>query len=249
VVIHLPSDWVVWGEHEFHRPCFHFRRRLNFSAAGVFLLMMKRETKLRAGVLLAAAGLTSSLVWFAVDSSSSDTNGERVRSGRESTVRREPGQLQETSFPRENNLERDGPLQANDGTRVSGAVENETTEALPGVRLADDFPLPAAIVSNYRNGNRERSSPQLSRAEEDIAARFYSEVALQVAGTNGTSAVEPVEEAEGPTIIISPGADSARTLQRANERYRALFGNEAYNQASMESTKDARLSMPLEMVR
>jgi hypothetical protein len=89
----------------------------------------------------------------------------------------------------------------------------------------------------------------MSRAEEDIAAQFYSEVARQAAEANGASAVEQVEEAEGPTIIISPGADSARTLQRANERYRALFGNEAYNQASMESTKDARLSMPLEMVR
>ena len=85
------------------------------------------------------------------------------------------------------------------------------------------------------------------RAEEDIAAQFYLEVARQAAGANGTSAVERVEEAEGPTVIVSPDADSAPALLRANERFRALFGNEAYNRSSMESTKDARLSMPLEM--
>jgi hypothetical protein len=223
-----------------------FAPATEISVAGVFLLM-KRQTKARAGVLLVAAVLILSLVWFVVDSSPNETNGDRVRSERESAVRHGPGQLQETSFLRENNPYRPESFQANGGMRGSGAGENETTGTLPAVRLADDFPLPAAIVSNYRNENRERSSPHMSRAEEDIAAQFYSEVARQAAGVNDASAVERVEEAEGPTVIVRPNADSARTLQRANERFRALFGNEAYNQVSMESTKEARLSMPLDV--
>jgi len=89
----------------------------------------------------------------------------------------------------------------------------------------------------------------MSQAEEAIAAQFYTDVARQAVKANGDFAVEQVEEAEGPTVIVSPHPDNAPALQRANERYRALFGNEAYNQVSMESTKDARLSMPLEMVK
>ena len=208
---------------------------------------MKRQTRAGAGVVLLAAGMTSSLVWFVMDSTSSEASDGRMRSGRESAASRRPGQVQGRSFSTENNPARSESFQANDGARVGGAGGNEMTGELPAVRLADEFPLPAAIVSNYRNGNRERSSPQMNRVEEDIAAQFYSEVAHQVAGENGASAVEQVEEAEGPTMIVSPNADNARALQRANERYRALFGNEAYNRASMESTKDARLSMHLEV--
>jgi len=230
------------GRKEFPQAMLPLRRRLNISAVGVFLFM-KRPTKAWAGtLLLVATGMTSGLVWLATDSSSPETKSDRVRSDRESAWNRGSERVREMSFPVGNAPCRDELLQPEDEERRDEAGKRGATGTLPAVRLANDFPLPAAAFSSFRNENPEHSSPEMRRAEEDITARFYSEIARQVAEPPNASAMERVEDAEGPTVIVRPNADNARDLQRANERFRALFGNEAYNRAAMKSTIDARLA-------
>jgi hypothetical protein len=100
---------------------------------------------------------------------------------------------------------------------VSGA-EGSVLEVEPGV------PLPAALLPSEEGSQ----SPTIAAAQQQIADSFVQEV---------DNALSQPETANSDTTVNDAYYDS---LTAANEQYRALFGNAAYNQKTMQATLEAQ---------
>lgn len=90
----------------------------------------------------------------------------------------------------------------------------------PGVRA------PAAVLENT-----EALSPGQSKAKAIVAAEFAEEI---------SKAVEEPSTSQQPDA--TPGVDEAAWVQaqrEADERFRALFGDAAYNRASMQAAQES----------
>jgi hypothetical protein len=74
-------------------------------------------------------------------------------------------------------------------------------------------------------------------AVQEITNAFYRRLQA-VADADGNS--KEILGSED-TIMISQNPSTAHARDLANEQYRALFGNEAYNQKTLESTIEAQL--------
>jgi hypothetical protein len=98
---------------------------------------------------------------------------------------------------------------------------------LPAIRLADDVRLPAALMPHDTSGE----SPVVTAARAAIGDRFYrelQEIAAKEAPTEATT------EAEA-TVVIRKSSATEAALKRANEEYRAFFGDEAFNRRTMDT--------------
>jgi hypothetical protein len=122
------------------------------------------------------------------------------------------------------------------------AGEEATAEATPvqppvGIRLAPDVRLPAAAMPNDLNLN-----PIKQKALQDIVDEYYRTVAATgAAPESDTATATTVEENGEETRIIpnSPAVDAARN--RADLRFKALFGHAAYNRMTMNTLLESRL--------
>lgn len=106
-----------------------------------------------------------------------------------------------------------------------------------GIQLAANVRLPAAIMAL---GSREMNVPGHPPTPADDAAReientFYQELAA----TAGEPPDKPLEA--DATTVISPGREVETARARADEIYRSLFGDEAYNRQSMTSAIEVQL--------
>ena len=89
-------------------------------------------------------------------------------------------------------------------------------EVEPGVSLPAAFVPPENV----------KQSPQVAAAQQQIADSFANEMDSVLSQT--------------PTPSADAASDSYyEALDRANEQFRALYGNEAYNSAAMKATLDA----------
>ncbi len=110
----------------------------------------------------------------------------------------------------------------------------------PGIRLADNVPLPAVIIDlNTTMKDPERKIPMPIRdAMQSIIDTFYQDLAASVrdrpAGTTATTT-------DVNTIVIELGPAVDRARATANETYRALFGDAAYNRMTMNAVLESQL--------
>jgi hypothetical protein len=119
------------------------------------------------------------------------------------------------------------------------------------IQLAENVRLPAVLmVPDPTETNLQCApAPAVTAATRQIAGSFYQELA---AGTAiRPSAVEkPVagilQPSDTPadddnTTVIEPGPVVENARSRANEAYRALFGDDAYNRRTMDSAIEVSL--------
>ncbi len=112
-------------------------------------------------------------------------------------------------------------------TPKSAPVADESS--LPAIQLADDVRLPAALMPH----DTSKESPEIAAARAAIGDRFYQEL-------QETAAKEPPSEADTTTVIHKSSA-TENALKRANEEYRALFGDEAFNRKTMDTHLEVKL--------
>lgn len=125
---------------------------------------------------------------------------------------------------------------------VSNIPPFPNNSPLPAVRLADDVPLPAVILAIHTEQNDpENKRPQpVKNAMKVIVDTFYQDLA-KAAAQGEQKSIDP----DGTHVIgKGPPIDNART--RANDVYRALFGDAAYNQMTMNAVLDAQLPVAVE---
>lgn len=107
-----------------------------------------------------------------------------------------------------------------------------------GFQLAPDVRLPvAAMPVDFK------ISPIARTALEQIVTDYYQELAAGLAaGAADDVAAKPGEDAGGETTVVvtnGPVANAAR--QRADSRFKALFGHAAYNRMTIHSLLESRL--------
>ncbi len=164
----------------------------------------------------------------------SEVTNTGVRENRVGTASPQPAQL-------------DTPTDATDrkDRRLTDAPAEE--EAVPetklpqspvGIRLAPDVRLPLAAMPNDLNLN-----PIKQKVLQNIIDEYYQTVAAAVPTSEN---VEPtgtaiVEENGEPTRVItnSPAVETAR--QRADSRFKAIFGKAAYMRMTMNTLQESRL--------
>ncbi len=111
----------------------------------------------------------------------------------------------------------------------------------PGIQLSDEVRLPAVILAlnAAENDPGSKVPPPIAAAMRGIVTTFYQDLADSVRETNADgSHTAPSDE---DTILIKPGPAVERARERANETYRALFGEEAYNQMTLHAALEAQL--------
>ena len=107
----------------------------------------------------------------------------------------------------------------------------------PGVQLAPDVRLPVAALPIDFETN-EVTAKMLDIIVDD----YYRDLAAGVLQDAGEIETTRHLEEDGETTILvknGPAAEAAR--QRADWRFRAIFGKEAFNRMSMQSNLEARL--------
>ncbi|MEI6196243.1 MAG: hypothetical protein WCS42_18140 [Verrucomicrobiota bacterium] len=164
-----------------------------------------------------------------------------------------PAQVPQTA---DSNASRPAPAAAAQpaATRAAQPAANPAAQSnIPplGIRLADNVKLPAVILAlSDPNRDPEHKLPQpVLDCMQGIVDRFYQDLAASASNQSGTAnkppgtspdPAAPVTAADN-TVVIEPGPAVDKARARANEMYRALFGDEAYNQLTMNSALEVQL--------
>ena len=137
-----------------------------------------------------------------------------------------------------------GSLELNANThrrQPGGPSPFATTHPLPAVRLSDTARLPAVILAQVNGGSigPQPSTPEMAAATEAVVASFYRDLAERVAEEipDEVAADEsgaPLPDGEA-TAVVQPGPGLEAASSTANEQFRALFGQSAYNRHSIIS--------------
>lgn len=134
-----------------------------------------------------------------------------------------------------------------------GLPPEPTPTLLPqGIQLAEDVKLPAVILAiNAAERNPQNKMPApVAAAMHGIVDTFYRElaesVAKDVAEKKSETSAETTVANENDTVLIHPGPAVERARDHANQMYRALFGDAAYNQMTMNAVMESQL--PVEPV-
>lgn len=142
----------------------------------------------------------------------------------------------------------------------SAAADAPPADIRPiGIQLRQDVRLPAALMNQSGNGillsdERPVVATEVTVAREQIANSFYRELAdhALVPATAEDGMIDPQHEIlesndEENTVVIAPGPQVEEVRERADEIYRVLYGDEAYNRYSMGSAVEVRL--PADVVK
>ncbi|MEI6654354.1 MAG: hypothetical protein WCP45_06265 [Verrucomicrobiota bacterium] len=143
------------------------------------------------------------------------------------------------------------PATAHAAQPTANPAAQSNTQPL-GIRLADNVKLPAVIIAlSDPNRDPEHKLPQpVLDCMQGIVDRFYQDLAASAGNQAGTASkppgtspdpTAPVTAADNNTVVIEPGPAVDKARARANEMYRALFGDEAYNRLTMNSALEVQL--------
>ena len=102
-------------------------------------------------------------------------------------------------------------------------------QAVQAVQLGDDVRLPAALMPQ----DTTNRSPEVAAAVAAIGDRFYREIQEIAASENPNPATD--------TTVIHKSPATEQALKRANEEYRMLWGDEAYNRTTIDSHIEVNL--------
>ncbi len=135
---------------------------------------------------------------------------------------------------------------ATHAAQPTGSPASQSNSPPLGIRLADNVKLPAVIIAlSDPNRDPEHKLPQpVLDCMQGIVDRFYQDLAASAAGKQPGSSPDPsAPEAatDDNTVVIEPGPAVDKARARANEMYRALFGDEAYNRLTMNSALEVQL--------
>lgn len=152
--------------------------------------------------------------------------------------------IQETNHRSSGNRTSSNPKPMQD-TAALDPEKPAQSQAPMGIRLAPDVRLPvAAMPLDFK------VSPVAKKALDQIVADYYREIAsppspinqdgnANPANSTTTDLIEESETGELTRVISnSPAVDQAR--KRADARFKALFGFEAYNRMTMNTLLEAR---------
>lgn len=126
--------------------------------------------------------------------------------------------------------------------------QEQAAETIPaqqppvGLRLAPDVRLPVAAMPHDL-----KISPIAQQALDQIVVDYYQDLAagLKHRSSGETAAAEepPLEKsASGElTQIITPGPATDAARERADYRFRALFGSAAYNRMTMRAVMESKM--------
>ncbi|NQX02319.1 hypothetical protein HQ447_16795, partial [bacterium] len=111
-----------------------------------------------------------------------------------------------------------------------------------GIQLAENVKLPAVILAVHAAENDPQGNyPEpVKAAMRGIVDTFYRDLAdsAGAADAEGSAAVAPES---GDTIVIHPGPAVEQARERANETYRALFGDAAFDRMTMHALMESQL--------
>ena len=80
--------------------------------------------------------------------------------------------------------------------------------------------------------------PAVAAAQQEIVEKFYQEIAAEMAPPN---ILATPELKEATTVVIPPSQTVDDARHRADEQYRTLFGDAAYNRLEISSAIEVRL--------
>ena len=115
-----------------------------------------------------------------------------------------------------------------------------------GLRLAQDVRLPVAAMPHDL-----KITPIAQQALEQIVADYYRDLAAglknQPSGDTPEQTQVPLEESETGelTQIITNGPATDAARERADYRFKALFGNAAYNRLTMKAVLELQAPVTL----
>ena len=122
----------------------------------------------------------------------------------------------------------------------SPELPNENPASTPpaGIRLADDVQLPAVIlaINAVKHDPNSKLPAPVAAAMYAIVDTFYPDLAE--ASRQAGAEASPDEE---NTLVIKPGPAVDRARGRADETYRALFGDDAFNRMTLNAALEVRL--------
>lgn len=101
----------------------------------------------------------------------------------------------------------------------------------PAIQLAESVRLPAALIPQENAPNKQST---VAKATEEIASTYYHDLQTEIAG-----ALEP--QNSGDTVTIPQIPETEQIRLRSDEQFRALYGNERYNQQVIGSALEVML--------
>ena len=120
------------------------------------------------------------------------------------------------------------------GIPFSSTQRISPTVSLQAIRLGNDVRLPAALM---HQASATAATPQIAAASRGIINSFYQELSV----VSSAEQVGSPQAEDGGTQIIHEGPDADEARDRADETFRALHGNEAFNRHSLHSALEVRL--------
>lgn len=146
------------------------------------------------------------------------------------------------------------PSNGQDGAHPDGAGAGAPDRSVPALRLSDDFQLPLAAlpgaelpppvttVGAARPGDDGAASHPVMAARQYLIDHFYSRLADRIAAEGGFQGEIEVDAETGEeTRVITPRGEAEAIRRESDERYRALFGDEAYNRRLLEAAVEKTL--------
>jgi hypothetical protein len=125
-------------------------------------------------------------------------------------------------------------------TRSSGTEHSgkplEESPLLPSrtIQLGSNVRLPAALM---HQASVTATTPEITAASQGIIDSFYQEISIQAPRAQLNPPDAEIKDTR--TIPASPETDGAR--RRADDTYRALYGNETFNRHSINSALEVHL--------
>ena len=113
-----------------------------------------------------------------------------------------------------------------------------------GVRLASGVRLPVAIVAKGDPGPTPHGNNAVSEAANvSIEETFYQDLIYGYRNDNQYKEGHEIYQGhmDEAVMVISNGSDVEQATYRANEAYRSMFGDAAYNHQSMMSAIEVQL--------
>lgn len=120
------------------------------------------------------------------------------------------------------------------------------------IQLAANVQLPAAVMAKgtWAANPSLANSPTAMAANEEIVNSFYRELSERLSEPpptrNGESSTEPPatdsQAADPTTVVVTEGPIIQDARERANQRFRTLYGNEAYNRLIMNAAIEPTLA-------
>jgi hypothetical protein len=122
-----------------------------------------------------------------------------------------------------------------------GSLQPVAIKPLPAVQLSASARLPAVILAQFDSdaGDCQPTTPETTAASDALEASFYLNLAERVAADSQDNIASAGSDAQllagEATAVIEPGPVLDAATATANERFRALFGQNAYNRRSIAS--------------